>query len=182
MRWDELFRDLEGQLEAAESADLAAEAADRTRREAARLTVLDRARGALGARVLVQVLGAGRIDGVLLQVGGGWLLVGESAGRQALVPLPAVLALSGMSVRSAGAGPGGRVLDRLGLGHALRGLARDRATVSVMLIDGSTRAGTVDRVGADFLELHELPAGEVRGSAGLLTVPVAAVALVRSAS
>ena len=54
VRWDELFRDLEGQVAAVEAADLAAEVADRTRRESALLTLADRARGSVGARVTAQ--------------------------------------------------------------------------------------------------------------------------------
>lgn len=179
MRWDELFRDLEGQLAAAEAAELTAEVADRTRRESALLTLADRVRGAVGSPVTLQVAGAGRVDGQLVDVGAQWLLVADEAGREVLVPLAAVLGLTGLGTRSAT--PTGQVAAGLGLGSALRALARDRARVTVQLVDGSSVAGTVDRVGADFLEVSDR-SGEGRDVAAVVrTVATAAVATVRAA-
>jgi hypothetical protein len=180
VRWDELFRDLEGQLAAAEAADLTAEVADRTRRESALLTLAVRARGALGSRVTVQTRGAGQLEGVLVDVGSEWLLVSDDTGRDVLVPLAAVLGLTGLAVWSGP--PVGQVAARLGLGSALRALARDRARVTVDLVDGSSLAGTIERVGADFLELRDRT-GAVPGarSAWVRTVATSAVAVVRSA-
>lgn len=183
MRWDELFRDLEAQLEAASATELAAEVADRSRREAATLTWVDRAREATGARVSVRVSGAGVVDGVLREVGSQWLLVEEEARRDALVPAAAVLAVGGLTSRSAVPGTAGHVVSRLGLGSALRGLARDRAPVSVSLVDGSVVDGTVDRVGQDFLEVSTHEPGEARRQAqvrSVRTLPFAAVSVVRS--
>lgn len=182
MRWDELFADLEAQLAAADSAELAAEVADRTRREAARLALVDRLRGAAGARVTVRVDGAGALEGTLTEVGRQWVLLGEASGLEVLVPIAAVLSVSGLRSRTAAAGSAGQVFDRLGLGSALRAIARDRASVALVLRDGSTLAGTVDRVGADFLELSAQDLGE-RSRGGppgpAFTVPVAALAIVR---
>jgi len=59
---------------------------------------------------------------------------------------------------------------------------RDRSTVQVRLTDGRTVAGTLDRVGADFVELGEHPAGELRRAAevrDLLVLPIQAIVLVR---
>lgn len=183
MRWDELFRDLEAQLEAAGAAEFDAEVADRTRRESAQLALLDRARGATGHRVSARVLGVGAVDGVLREVGSEWLLVAEDGGREAVLPLAAVLSLTGLARRTGVPGSGGRVFARLGLGSALRGIARDRAAVSVCLLDGSLVAGTLDRVGADFVELSAHRAGEPRRQGevtAVRTVPFAAIALLRS--
>lgn len=183
MRWDDLFRDLEAQLAAGEAAELDAEVADRTRREAAQLELVDRARAAVGHPVSVRALGAGPVDGVLADVGSQWLLVAETGGREALVPLTAVVSLGGLRAWSGAPGSAGRVFARLGLGHALRGIARDRVPVQVWLVDGSVVAGTLDRVGADFVEVSEHGAGEVRrrgAVTGVRTVPFGALALVRS--
>lgn len=183
MRWDDLFRDLEAQLDAAEAAELDAEVADRTRREAAQLALVDRSRAAVGHPVVVRVLGAGPVDGVLVDVGPQWLLVAEKGGREVLVPSTAVVSLAGLRAWSGTPGSGGQVLARLGLGHALRGIARDRLPVQVWLTDASVVSGTVDRVGADFLEVTEHGAGEPRRRGdvtGVRTVPFAGLALVRS--
>ena len=182
MRWDELFADLEGQLAAQQVAERDAEVADRTRRELSELTVLDRARASRGAVVRLRVSGVGEITGVLTEVGAQWLLVGEDSGQEALVPLAAVLSANGFGARSATPGSAGPVFARLGLGTALRRLAQDRAVVTVWLRDGSTVSGTIDRVGADFVELSALGAGELPRRSeltGARTVPVAALAMVR---
>lgn len=183
MRWDELFDDLEAQLAAAEQAGHDAEVADRTRREGATLGLVDRARGAVGSRVSVRVMGAGSVDGVLLEVGADWLLVDEAAGRVALLARPAVLSLTGLTAWTAAPGSEGQVVRRLGLGSALRGISRDRSGVSVWLVDGTVLAGTVDRVGADFLELSAHGPGEPRrreAVTSVRTVPFAALAMLRS--
>ena len=191
MRWDDLFGDLEAQLDAAEGASVDAEVADRTRRESALVTLVDRLSGSRGGRVGLQVLGAGRVDGRLLEVTGQWLLLADDRGAEVLVPLAAVQAVSALSTASDPAAapaapdrPAGRLNARLGLGVALRAIARDRAPVVVRLTGGGTVEGTLERVGADFVELTEHPAGEVRprrAAAGAVrTVPFGAVALVRS--
>ena len=183
MRWDELFADLEGQLAAAEVAELAAEVADRTRHETAQLTLLDRLAPAQGHAVRLHVLGAGQVSGRLDRVGAQWLLVSEAAGRQALVPVAAVLSAGGLGALSRAPGQEGRVFARLGLGSALRAIARDRVQVVVGLLDGSAVTGTVDRVGADFVEVAEHGQGEPRRRSevsGMRAVPFAGIAVVRS--
>lgn len=185
MRWDELFADLEGQWAAAGLADLDAEVADRSRAEAARLTLVDRLRGSYGVEVSVRVRSTGTIQGVLGEVGSAWLLLQEAGGREALVPLAAVLGVTGLRAASAPPGSGGRVGARLGLTSALRAVARDRSPVSLHLADASVLTGTVDRVGADFLELretageHPRPRGE---AAATRAVPLGAVVLLRRQS
>jgi hypothetical protein len=183
VRWDELFADLEAQLAAAEGAELAAEVADRTRRETAQLTLLDRLAPAAGHDVRLHVIGVGQVSGRLDSVGAEWLLVSESAARQALVPVAAVLSASGLGALSRARGQEGKVFARLGLGSALRAIARDRLQVVVGLRDGSAVTGTVDRVGADFVEVAEHGPGEPRRRSevsGMRAVPFAAIAVVRS--
>ena len=129
-------------------------------------------------------VGAGQVSGRLERVGAEWLLVSEAAGRQALVPVAAVLSAGGLGALSQGAGSGdGRVFARLGLGSALRAIARDRVQVVVGLVDGGAVTGTVDRVGADFVEVAEHGPGEPRRQrevSGMRAVPFAAIAVVRS--
>lgn len=184
MRWDDLFGDLEAQLDAAEAAELDGEVADRTRRESALLTLADRLGGSMGGRVGLHVLGAGRVDGRLVEVSAEWVLLTGAGDGQVLVPMAAVQTVSGLAptTHRTAAAPSGGQRVRLGLGVALRAIARDRLPVVVHLTGGGTVEGTVERVGADFLEVTEHPVGEVRPrrAGAVRTVPFAALALVRS--
>lgn len=183
MRWEGLFADLEGQLDAADAADLAAEVADRTRHELGRLRLVDRLRAAEDADLAMSVGAAGTVRGRLVALGADWVLLAEPGGRDALVSLSAVLSISGLLARSAEPGSEGRSANRLDLRLALRGLTRDRAPVAVSLVDGSTTTGTLDRVGADFIDVVEHPAGEprrARAVRAVRTVPFGALAVVRS--
>lgn len=181
MRWQGLFDDLEGQFEAAEAAELATEIGERTRREAARLRLVDRLRAAEGAALAVTLPGAGVVRGRLLDTGSDWLLLEEGGAREVLVPLAAVLGVTGTGPRSA-APDEGPVAKRLDLRWALRGLARSRAGVALGLVDGTQVTGTLDRVGADHLDLAEHGLGEARRAGAVRQVrlvPLSALALVR---
>jgi hypothetical protein len=188
VRWQQLFADLEAQLDEAESAEFTGEVRERTRRELGEIRLVDRLRPSVGRPLSVRLPGspgwAGEsVTGTLSSVGADWLLLAEGAGRDALVPLRAVLAVTGLGPDTAVPCSEGPVEARLDFGHALRGVTRDRSAVLLGLFDGSALAGTLDRVGADFLELAEHPAGEPRrrdAVRGVRTVPLAAVAILRS--
>ena len=183
MRWQSLFADLEAQYDAAQAAELAAEVADRTRREAARLRLTDRLAGAVGGEVTVDVWGAGAVRGRLTSSGVDWLLVEEPTGAEVLVPEEAVTSVRGLTAWSQAPGSEGVVAGKLDLRYALRGVARNRAGVSAVLRDGSVLYGTIDRVGLDFLELAEHPMGEPRRARAVLdsrAVRLGALALLRS--
>lgn len=183
MRWRALFEDLEAQLAAAETADLRGEVADRTRRELALVSVLDRLRPAEGSALAVTVCGAGVVHATLLDAGADWLLLEEGRSQELLVPLAAVLGIVGLSGQAAEPGSGGEVERRLDLRWALRGLSRGRTGVVLVLRDGTSLAGTLDRVGADHVDLAEHPAGEARRAGQVRQVrlvPLGAVALIRS--
>lgn len=182
MRWKALFDDLEAQVEALERAELDAEVRDRTRRESGLVRIADRLRAAVGAPVVLTVEGAGSLHGRLQEAGPDWLLLEEPTGRDLLVPLPAVLAVAGLTRRMEPAG--GQVAERLDLRWSLRGLVRDRAPLQVLLRDGSVLAGTLDRVGADHVDLAEHAQGEPRRAGavrGVRLVPLRALALLRAA-
>lgn len=183
MRWRALFDDLEAQFDAAAVAELAGEVAERSRIEAGQVRLGDRLAAAQGHPVAVTVPGAGVLRGRLADAGVDWLLLDEGGGREALVPAAAVLGITGLSARSAAPGSEGEVGKRLDLRWALRGLARSRAGVALVLRDGSGVTGTLDRVGADHVDLAEHAAGEARRASavrGVRLVPLGALALVRS--
>jgi hypothetical protein len=185
MRWDDLFDDLEAQLGQLEEAELAGEVADRTRIEVSKFRLVDRLRPAFGHRLELTVAGRFSIQGTVVGVGNSWLLLREERGTEVLVPLDAITSVAGLGNISAAPGSEGTIAARLTLGHALRGVARDRSTVAVGLRDEVVLTGTIDRVGADFFEMaeHALDTSRRAGNvAGVRTVPFTGVALIRRES
>jgi hypothetical protein len=182
VRWEQLFADLEGQADAAAAAELASEVAERTRREVGRLRLVDRVRAAQGTSVVLRAVGAGVVTGRVADVGADWVLLEEPDGRGALVPFAGVVALSGLGSRSELPGSEGLVEERYDLRFALRRLVRDRATLEVALVDGTTVSGTLDRVGADHVDLAQHDREEARRARAVhqvLLLPLGAVSLVR---
>jgi hypothetical protein len=182
MRWDDLFDDLEAQLSELADAELADEISQRRRTEVSKFRLVDRLRPAFGHRVAITALGQVRTSGLVANVGPDWLLLHEDRGAEALIRLGAVTTVSGLGTLSAQPGSEGKVAARLTLGHALRGIARDRSAVAIRLCDGGPLAGTVDRVGADFFEVAEHAPDEARRPgqvAGVRTVPFDGLALLR---
>ena len=183
MRWQRLFADLQAQFEAEEAAGEQAESASRERAEVGALGIADRLRGAEGRPLMLGCGSAGAVSGVLVEVGPDWLLVEDDGARQCLVALAAVRTVSGLGRRTAVPEPAGAVHGRLDLRRALRGLARDRSAVQVLLDDGSVLAGTLDRVGADYVELAEHPADLPRRAEavqGVRAVVISGIAVVRT--
>lgn len=184
MRWERLFGDLEAELEAFEAAELESEIAERTRSERARLRLVDRLRGSVGRSVVLRVSGAGQLTGELRAVGLDWLLVRPPDGADRLVRTTAVLELAGLASSSAAEGSAGVVASRFSLSAVLRGLARDRTVVTITLIDGSARTGTIEVAGADLVEISERRHDEPGfagppGAAVRRGIPLAALAVVR---
>jgi hypothetical protein len=182
MRWDDLFADLEAQADALEVAERAAEVGERARIEFGAIGVVDRLRAAVGNPIRVQLRGGAAIGGVMQRVGPDWLLLGEGGGREAVVTIAALRAVHGLGRLSAVPGTGGPVLARLTLRSALRGVARDRSAVRLHLVDGEVLDGTIDRVGADFVEVARHAPNEARRRTevrDVILVPTRALAAVR---
>jgi hypothetical protein len=181
-RWEALFADLEGQAAVLDAAERAVEVEERTRIEAGRIRMLDRLRPAVAATVRLRCIGDDGVTGRLTRVGPDWLLVADEAGREAVAVTAAVLSLSGLSRLSAVPESESVVESRLGLRHVLRGIARDRSAVRISLIDGTAIDGTIDRLGADFVEVAQHAAGELRRRdqvRDVVLVPLSALAVVR---
>ncbi len=179
MRWDALFADLEARWDAEGRAERDAEVADRTRREHASIELLTRLAGHQG-EVRVRVAAGVFLEGLVLDVGKDWVLLEiPLRRRQALIPMSAVRAIEGLGRRSVSA----RTARRFGWGYAVRALARDRAVVQITDLDGTVVTGTIDIVGADYLELAAHPVDEARRSAAVRTtvvIPSVAVALIEA--
>jgi hypothetical protein len=172
MRWDGLFADLEAQAESLYVAQRAGETEGRARAELARLPLVDRLRPSVGAQLRLRCRDGLAVNGTLLRAGAGWLLIDEGAGREAVIASAAVSSLSGLSRWSAPLGSMPVVESRLGLTHVLRGIARDRSGVRLHLDGSVVIDGTLDRVGADFLEMAVHPAGEARRRRDVLDLVV----------
>ena len=171
--WEGLFADLEAQFEAQERLELDAEVADRTRRERALVDLHARLVGHVGRPLVTRLVTGTRLEGRLEDVGDGWVLLDVPPGG-AVVPLDAVVAWSGLSLRPQDA----TRARRFGVGHVLRGLARDRSPVRIVDRSGGLLTGTIDRVGADHLDLAEHHPDEARRTAAVravLSVPFAAI-------
>jgi hypothetical protein len=190
MRWEQLFADLEAQFEELAEADRAAEVADRQRVEFSAIGLVARLGGSLGSPLRLRTSAGTAITGVLRRLGPDWLLVDEAPGREAVIPLAGVTMVEGLT--SATGLPLGEVSRRLTLRLALRGLVRDRAPVAVTLLGsqggpeagtGTEINGTIDRIGADFLELALHAAWEPRRAGSVrqvVLVPLGAVVFVRA--
>ncbi|MCZ2806526.1 hypothetical protein O2W18_15560 [Modestobacter sp. VKM Ac-2983] len=183
MRWEQLFADLEGQLAEQEAAAEQGDEASRARAEHGRVRLADRLRGSAGQDVSLSSRGAGELAGRLVDVGVDWVLLVDHQRREVLVALGAVSAVSGLTTATAVTDAAGVVDRALDLRRAARALARDRAALHCLLVDGAVLAGTVDRVGADFLEVAEHPIDQPRrrgAVTGVRAVPLDAIVALRT--
>lgn len=179
MRWASLFDDLEAEFEAAERDQFEAEVADRVRREVAATSVADRLRAAVGHRVELGLDGGMTVAGTVVRCGADWTLVAVVPAAELLVPMAAVITARGLPL----GGGSDRLAARIRLGVVLREISRDRRPVTVGLRGGEILAGTIDRVGADYLELAEHALDEPRRPAalrGIRLIATAAIACLRS--
>ena len=184
MRWDALFDDMEAQLASVDRLELEAEIAERSRADVAGVELEDRLRGSRGLRVGVHLASGSFFDGTLSHVGAESLVLSDPY-RQVLIPYAAASRYQGLR-RLAMEEPSS-VRRKLGLASALRGLARDRADLSVFLIGGAEGmpglSGVIDRVGRDYFDLAVTRPGEARRATNVsqvATVPFSALGALRS--
>jgi hypothetical protein len=184
MRWDNLFDDLEGQLEQelyAEDIDFRAE---EERLRLGRLSFRERLFSLssvpsqkIHTRIIIvlcsrktltiglRTLGKDWIAGDLLSVSGQY--------TQCIVPLGAIAALNltydqvQMSLNVNGdAHPTSRLVDRIGLVFVLRDLCRRRCSIEFEL-SGCLLYGTIDRVGRDHFDLAIHEPGTTRSESNI---------------
>jgi hypothetical protein len=185
MRWNALFDDLEAQMAEADVLGRESEVSERARADTAAIGLADRVRGSLGRRVGVHLVSGSVFMGTLSHAGAESLVIDEAA-HQVLVPYAAVSHYVGIG-RTA-VGESSAVRRKLGLGNALRSLARDRAALTVLLAGGTAGEaripGVIDRVGRDFFDLAITPPGEARRASNVMdvaTIPFGSLAALRSA-
>ncbi|MFC5929169.1 hypothetical protein D6T64_14130 [Cryobacterium melibiosiphilum] len=194
MRWDNLFDDLEGQLEYERDAEDSNLRAEEERLRLGRLALRGRlvsivADDAVGVVRLVLVSG----DRLTLRpdaFGRDWLaadlLAGAAPGAQCVVPLGAIAGVLLQPGQVEGslaleAESSARLSDRIGLPFVLRDLCRRRTSVEVQT-PTERLYGTIDRVGRDHLDLAVHEPGSVRRAAEVhevRIVPLAHIVLVR---
>lgn len=197
MRWNNLFDDLEGQLEhelGAEEVDLRGE---EERLRLGRLSVRDRlqslheAAGSLDYSLRVRLLDGSPVRVHPLGFGRDWMsveLLEETPRRtQAIVPLSAIAGIvldreqiaASLTARP---GDGSRGLSaRLGLAFVLRDLCRRRSPLDLTLLDGALH-GTIDRVGREHCDVAVHEPGTPRRESGVAQyriLPFAQLLLIR---
>ncbi|GAB3246455.1 hypothetical protein [Kineosporia babensis] len=184
MRWEELFDDLEARFAEQEREEAEADLIGLVRAERERVSFVDRMRAHQGACLILDLRDGSSRRGTVLDVGKDWVLLRAPAGaagreNDLLVPAESVVSAGGLSRFSLAAGES--IGRRLRLNTVLRGLARDRSAVALDFWPSGHLDGTIDRVGADHLDLAVHPPdavrrpGEVRQ---MRTVPFSALAAV----
>jgi hypothetical protein len=193
VRWDRFFDDLEDQLASEWEAERAALDTEAERLRLSRVALHERLGQLTGRDAAAPELAIELADGTTLRasvsgVGADWVALRPAGVRSGAVvaPFSAIVAI-GMPhhdlLRSARpAPPRSALVDRMTFGFALRDLVRRRAGVAVHLTSGRALTGTIDRAGADHLDLAMHDPGAPRRAdaiAGHRIVPFASVAWIR---
>jgi hypothetical protein len=171
VEWDHLFADLEGQLAAEWEAERAALDAESERLRISKLTLRDRLRALADehARMVLEPADGECWECTVHTIGADWIgVVLTSDPRLRILPVAAISAigvdhgalLSSLATDAASSPP--TVRERMTLGFVLRDLARRRTPVTVARRGADPQHGTIDRAGADHLDLAMHDAGELR--------------------
>jgi hypothetical protein len=191
VRWENFFDDLEGQLASEWEAERAALDTEAERLRLSRVALRERLSMLVDRERDAVPPSFDLADGTVLAaevtgVGADWVALDGGRSGALVVPFASIASI-GMPhadvLRSARPAPARSALaDRLSLGFLARDLVRRRIGVTVHLTHGRILAGTIDRAGADHLDiaLHE-PGTPRRASevTGHRIVPFAAVAWIR---
>lgn len=175
-RWERsvlgMLDDLEMQAEGLQLADRAVEVGELGVAQYAEVELVGRLHGSVGRTLRVGTLDGLDVHGRLTATGADWILVSDADGGVAFVQLTAVAVVGGLAPTALpeAAWP---LTARLTLRSALRRLGEDRRPCAVHLRGGRTLDGNLIRVGADFAVVRQSGSGEQ------LTVPLAAIAMVR---
>ncbi len=192
VRWDRFFDDLEDQLASEWEAERAALDTEAERLRLSRVVLAERltqlAGGETPAACSFDLSDGTTLRAVVTGVGADWVALAPAEGAGAvIVPFASLLAIGlphAELLRSARPVPARSPLaDRLTFGFVLRDLVRRRAGVAVHLASGRVLTGTIDRAGADHLDLAVHEPGAPRRAdevSGYRLVPFASVAWIRA--
>lgn len=168
VQWDRLFEDLEGQLASEWEAERAALDAESERLRIAKLDLRARMRGLVhrGAAVTVELSDGERRTVTVETMGADWIGARPSdSPALLLIRLPALISVEmdhGMLLESLEDQSGPTLRERMTFGFVLRDLARRRIPVRIAQVGGGVLHGTIDRAGADHLDLAIHDPGEPR--------------------
>lgn len=193
MRWNRFFEDLEHELDSELEVQQASVDGEAERLRVSRLELRTRFLALSGSDVMLELSGGSLLIGRVVAVGADWIGLIREPGGAALVPLRSIHAIRigrEAMLASVGAGAGRdsakpartSLSERQTFGYVLRDLARRRIAVVLQQNDERALAGTIDRVGADHLDLALHDRGAPRREAevsGYRIVPLAAVAWVQ---
>ncbi|HYO86316.1 MAG TPA: hypothetical protein VES01_07695 [Dermatophilaceae bacterium] len=154
MNWRSLFDEAAASQHEEQLRERLSEVADRTRRERATRTLMDRL-AADWSRIEVVVSSQRVLVGDVGDVGADWFTIRASDRRNWLVPRHAVVQVASQGGRPAGTAPPS--LRRMRIGYALRALARGRVAVIVDDVLGRSLTGTIEAVGSDAIDLAVHP-------------------------
>lgn len=197
MNWDRLFEDLEGQLASEWEAERAARDAESERLRIAQLMLRGRLRILCErqASIIMDLANGRRLPLTLRTVGADWIAAESAMVRGAVptqsmlvIPLHAVHGIStdhGMVLGSLDEQevPPSALRERMTFGFILRDLARRRVPLHLSTAKAEDIHGTIDRAGADHLDLalHDAGTARLAGAVqGFRIVPFNAVVCVRT--
>lgn len=147
---DRIIRDYEVQLSAVRQRNFEQDAQEVRRAEFAKVMMLDRFAAQLGQQLQVFTDDAQKWEGVLENLGMGWIQLSTSA-ESLLIPAVHINFWeggTGFSTVDAGS-----IQRKLTFAHALRAVVKSRENVRVYHVGRMMSEGVLERVGADFVEL-----------------------------
>lgn len=187
MRWERFFDDLEVQLASEWEAERAALDSEAERLRLASVTMRERLRALCDREecaITVEFSDGATVVASVDGVGADWVSLGPRgvSGRAILAPLTGIRGLrltqTDLIASARPLSAPHPVAERITFGYALRDLARRRVAVDVYIVGGGSFHGTVDRAGADHLDLAVHERGSFRRAdavTGFRIVPFAAV-------
>ena len=191
MRWDRFFDDLEGQLASEWEAERAALDTEAERLRLSRVALRERLamledRERDAAPPSFEIVDGSVLSAEVTGVGADWVALQAARSVAVLLPFTAITAIAmphSDVLRSARPATSRSALaGRMTFGFVVRDLVRRRVAVGVHLTQGRMLTGTVDRAGADHLDLALHDPGSPRRASevtGYRIVPFSAVAWIR---